>query len=532
MKHLFKYIYTFALLSLSPLLSKAQPAGELTLSVSAEGAAGSGDFTPYYLLANRHGILSNEKNTGYLRAAADYSLSLGATRLWAVADLQLQKDDYSRAYLQQAAVGASWKYACISAGAWEQEPVLRDRQLSSGSMVWSGNCRPIPQVRVGTSGFIDFPWTRQWLQVYFDISYGRFTDDDWLDRRFGEFMDYYAARGIDMHNRANAYMTNKIFYHEKQIFFRTNPAKMFVATVGLEHAVQFGGTTYNNPESKYRTFSADVEFKDFFKVLMPRSGDENDLAGDANFSYGNHLGSLDAMITYNQEDFYEDRYAWSVSAYLENYFDDGSGMAKRNGWDGLWGLEWKSVTPAWVDAVVAEYLQTTDQSGPLHWAPSDFSSDVASRLPHEARGGDNYYNNFFYAGYAHRGQAIGTPMLKSPFYNSDCYLAFTDTRVQAFHLGLRGHIRPVTGLSYRVLFSQRTSWGTPFISSPHRMHSTNLLVEAGWLWKFRPQQQFRFSAAFAMDYGSLYGNNTAVDLRISYTFRHLFNSRDRHNNSR
>ena len=64
------------------------------------------------------------------------------------------------------------------------------------------------------------------------------------------------------------------------------------------------------------------------------------------------------------------------------------------------------------------------------------------------------------------------------------------------------------------------------------MHTTNLLVEAGWLWKFRPQQQFRFSAAFAMDYGSLYGNNTAVDLRVSYTFRHLFNSRDRHNNSR
>lgn len=521
MKRFCLYIF---LLGLSVATAFAQAPSGISFGVSAEGTAGCGDFTPYFLTSNRHGILSNEKNTGYLRANAEYSQQLGTTRLWAVADIQLQKDNYSGFYLQQAAIGASWKYAFIKAGAWEQEPVLRNRELSSGSLVWSGNSRPIPQVRIGTNGFIDFPWTRQWLQVYFDISYGRFMDDDWLETRFGEFMDCYAARGIDMHNRPNAYMTNKIFYHQKQIFFRSNPGKMFVATVGLEHAVQFGGTTYNNKDAGYQTFSDDVEFKDFFKVLMPKAGDETDLAGDANFSYGNHLGSLDAMLTYNQEDLYEDRLAWSVSAYLENYFDDGSGMAKRNGWDGLWGLEWKSGMPDFVDGIVFEYLQTTDQSGPLHWDPYDFSGKVAAGLPHEARGADNYYNNFYYAGYAHRGHSVGSPMLKSPVYNSDYYLAFTDNRVRGFHLGFRGHILPVRGLTYRVLWSTRTTYGTPFISSPHRMHTTNLLVEAGWLWKFRPQQQFRFSAAFAMDYGSLYGNNTAVGLRVNYTFNHLFNS--------
>ncbi len=505
-------------LGLWMLGTSLQAQNAITFSIAAEGAAGSGDFTPYYLTANRHGILSADKNTGYLRAAAEYTRDFGATRLWAVADIQLQKDDYSKFYLQQAAVGASWKYAFAKAGAWEQEPILRNRLLSSGSMVWSGNSRPIPQVRVGTNGFIDFPWTKGWLQVYVDASYGRFMDDDWMETRFGEFMDFYAARGIDMHRRPYAVMTNKIFYHQKQIHFRSNPEKMFVISAGLEHAVQFGGTTHNNIESDFQTFSDDVRFKDFFKVLIPKSGDNTDLAGDANFSYGNHLGSLDAMLTYNQEHYYDDRFAWSVSAYVEDFFEDGSGMAKRNGWDGLWGLEWKHCDPDYIDGVVVEYLQTTDQSGPIHWAPADFSRDISSQLPHEARGADNYYNNFYYSGYAHRGQSIGTPMLKSPVYNSDLYLSFTDNRVRGFHIGVTGHILAIQGLSYRLLCSTRTSYGTPFIPSPHRMHSNNLLAEANYLWKIRPQQQLRFSVAFAMDHGSLYGDNTAFDIKVSYHF--------------
>ncbi len=47
------------------------------------------------------------------------------------------------------------------------------------------------------------------------------------------------------------------------------------------------------------------------------------------------MGSEHIRMTYRHEDF-------SISAYLENYYDDFSGMGKLNGFDGLWGIEYKS----------------------------------------------------------------------------------------------------------------------------------------------------------------------------------------------
>ena len=71
------------------------------------------------------------------------------------------------------------------------------------------------------------------------------------------------------------------------------------------------------------------------------------------------MGSEHLKITYKHKNF-------SISAYLENYYDDFSGMGKQNGLDGLWGIEYKTKRTQGINNIVLEYYQTTNQSGPMH----------------------------------------------------------------------------------------------------------------------------------------------------------------------
>lgn len=83
-----------------------------------------------------------------------------------------------------------------------------------------------------------------------------------------------------------------------------------------------------------------------------------------------------------------------------------------------------------------------------------------------------------YNGWANYGMAIGTPFTKSPIYNTDGYMRFTDNRVRGFQLGADGRIG--TQVDWRALFSYRTSWGTPFLPAPRKRHDTSMMVEASY----------------------------------------------------
>jgi hypothetical protein len=487
-------------LTLAGLLSVAtlHAQDELHYSATTEAAFGSGEYTPYFFSSNRHGILSTKPGTGYLRYALDGKHQGRHISLDGAVDLQLSAHDYTDFYLQQLYLGVEWRWLRLEAGTREYEPHIRNRALSSGSAIWSGNARPIPQVRLSTTDYVTIPGTRGWLQVYFDGSYGRFIDNNYQEERYAT---YIAGQ---QHYAVSNFLTTDVWYHQKRIFLRSNPTKRFVVTAGMEHAVQFGGNTNVISEllEGETTHKFTPKVKDFFKVLIPSSGDDDSSGGDRNFVYGNHLGNIQFTLDYHLD---TER---TLSAYVEDLFDDGSGMAKRNGWDGLWGLEYRHTGGRWLTGVVLEYLQTCNQSGPIHWAPSDWDDQIQASIPAQARGADDYYNNYFYNGYAHYGMSLGSPLLKSPRYNSDNYLRFTDTRVRAYHVGLSG--APVNHWEYRLLASYRESWGTPFVPSVETHHSFNALIEATYHWR-----QWQFTAGYALDRGNLYGDNYGADIRIT-----------------
>ena len=70
-----------------------------------------------------------------------------------------------------------------------------------------------------------------------------------------------------------------------------------------------------------------------------------------------------------------------------------------NGLDGWYGIEYKSGEQGIINGAVIEYVDLTNQSGPIHWAPNDHDTPITTEAP----GADDYYYNYAYKGYQYYG---------------------------------------------------------------------------------------------------------------------------------
>jgi len=469
---------------------------QINYDLTAEAAAGTGDYTAFQLSANRHHVLATRPNTAYIRAAVEldrplgngFALSAGLDAIGAVhAD--------HRAYLQQGYVQLSYQPFFLEVGQREMKPVLRDERLSSGSFVLGSNAKPLPQVRVGTEGFWTVPFTKEWLELCFDFGYGRFLDSDYREEMFN--------RVPGMNQR---YATD-ISYHQKYLYFRTNSKKPLFVLVGMEHAVQFGGTAYSYDENGVLTAKDKPSgLKALANVVLP-FGDSNFYENGVleDWIYGNHIGMMTVQAGWNIDRKHR------LQAYVDNPFEDGSGIRKGNGWDGLWGLQYSNTGegPQPVRGIVAEYFQSTNQSGPIHWDHRDYPEPVRSQITDYVTGNDNYYNHLFYDSYTHYGMTPGNPLISSPVYNDDGYTAYRDTRVKAWHLGVDGDI--TDRFSYLVKGSYREGWGTYDLPLSSKHHSFDAMVQGSY--QLGP---WNFALAYAFDRGNIYGNCSTFNLKIGF----------------
>ena len=467
----------------------------VTYDLTAETAVGSGDFTAYQLSNNRYHALASRPNTAYMRGAVNIEHQWAADwKLSGSVDAIASVHADHKAYLQQCYVNLSWKDFFIEAGARELKPVLRDPLLSSGAFAKGNNAKPIPQVHVGTNGFWTVPYTEGWLQVNADFGYGKLMDSDYREKQF-----YREGSG-------NWHYSTGALYHQKHLYFRTNPEKQFFITAGIEHVGMFAGTGYSTEGGTLESKKKPANLKAFWKMIIP-VGDSNYFENDAmeDWVFGNHLGSMTIQLGWNITKEHQ------LQAYLDDIFEDGSGMRKGNGFDGLWGLQYKNRAEGrqYVRGAVVEYLQTTNQSGPLHWDSGDFPEPVRSQITDLVTGDDNYYNHSFYGAYDHYGMAFGNSLITSPIYNKDGFADFRDNRVKAWHVGVNGEL--TDRLSYLVKGSYREGWGTYAIPLVPKRHSFDAMLQG--IYTFGPWQ---FSAAYAFDNGNIYGNCNTFNLKIGY----------------
>lgn len=474
---------------------------------------GNSDLAPYHIMSNRRGTIT-QRHSALLSASLRHEmdttrrLSWGAgAEVWAGYTSSVDYERYnpqsmtfevnpqhpSRVWLQQLWLEGKHRGVFITLGQKDIDPGLVNRDLSSGDLVMSGNARAPFGLRGGFINYQNVPFTRGWLQIKGEYGYYRFVNTGWLKNHY----NYY-----------NSFITTHFWFNYKNISFRTNPTKPLVFTLGAQAACQFAGkyTRYNNGEVE-EIIKMKANFKAFWRALFAGSGGE--AQGDRAYVQGNHVGSWDIALDYR----------FSSGAILRGYYqspwEEGSGIGKLNGFDGLWGVEYRSGKRGIVTGFVAEYIDLMNQSGAIHFSYKDLIDDEhpnGSDITYNATGSDDYYNNYCYNGYQNRGMAVGSPMARSPIYNTDGYMRFTDNRLRGWHLGIMGDI--CSQLSYRALLSWRKSFGTPFIPHNEPLKCTSMMIEA----TYNPQwfNGLQIKAQLAHDHGTLLGNNTGALLSITY----------------
>lgn len=356
---------------------------------------------------------------------------------------------------------------------------LVDTTLSSGSISWSGNALPIPQVQVSIPQYTKLFF--KWLSFKGSFSHGWFGEQKY-------------AKGY--------------YLHQKTLFFRlgmpTAKVKLFG---GIVHNVQWGGTPkVTLPEGDDRLFNGKFPEDWFvygnvvlpFKKLwgnIPKYKDYNNF--ELGNRFGNHLGSLDAgaEININKS---------KLLIYKQFVFDDGQLFGLTNTDDGLYGI---SLTPykSAFKKVVFEYLYTKNQG---HYV-SAFGRllGLPDRHPNEANFLFNHQQ--YLDGWSYNRNTIGTPFLtpeenlRSEKQVDNGYIFVNNNRVWAFYLGLMNQIGSISFMnrvSYSKNFGSYDVVGKPITPVNQISYSVNTVIPLSRL-------KADLNVNIAVDHGDLIRDN-------------------------
>lgn len=482
---------------------------DLNCLFETSGTLGKGGYAPFWFTSNRQGLSSHENNSGYMRVATlggmmlsdrlgvGYGIDLGA-------GTGLQSDFF----IHQLYADFSYKWIGLSIGSRELWGELKNANLSSGGLTWSGNSQPVPQVRLVLPEYTRIPILGGWFSVKGHVAYGKYTDSKWRGRN------------------PDAPYTDGLLYHSKAGFLRFGDLRRlpFHATVGLEIYSQFGGIMHNRKlmanEEVLKEYRLPSGPRAYWDIMMPFNE-----AGEQTKENGNTLGSWHLSL-----DYLGDRFG--LRAYFEHFYEDHSGMLgieyksdltgkkdyvfygfRRNWFDGLYGIELNLPEELPVRNVVFEVLNTRGQSGPVYRNPH---ATVAEGVD----GRDGFYTHELYDSYSHWGYAIGNPVLVSPVYNGDDDQRFKSNRLLMFHAGIDGGIG--SSFDYRFLVTTSRHWGT--YEDPYNEvgRLTSYLVEGTWLPYGTYWWRFKLSLGLDSGRGTPMGDgNKGVMLSISRLWKIL-----------
>ena len=493
--------YIILCLLAAPLSMRAQT--DISWEVAAQTTNSSGDYTPLWLNANKHGLSSLDKNNGYLMAGVEKPMTGDSIRKWSYgfgASMAAAYGFTSPIVVQEAYVEGRWLKGVLTLGSKEWAMELKNDTLSSGSQTFGINARPVPQLRIALPDYWNF--AGGWLGIKGHISYGMTTDDGW-QKDFTEKKSKF---------------TENALYHSKAGYLRignTSKARLSVE-LGLEMASLFGGTSYRKMvNGEMVGVKNGTGFSSFWHAFTGGGSD----VGETIYQNveGDMLGSWVARVNY-------DAPTWNLGVYADHYFEDHSSMFLLD-YDGYGtGAEWnvrkdnrylfyglKDIMLGaeltlkhcpWAKKIVVEYLYTKYQSGPIY---HDHTENITDHIG----GSDGYYNHSIYTGWQHWGQVIGNPLYMSPLYNTDGTIRVKNNRFVAWHGGLSGSLS--RDLDYRLLATYQKGWGTYENMYPSPRRNVSLLAEAKYS---APVGGWQVVAALGMDKGSLLGDNFGFQLTI------------------
>lgn len=439
----------------------------LRYSVAVGGVGASGVNAPFWFSAGRDGAIRVQPGSVFVRGGVSKPAVRDA-RWW---DYSYGMDVVGGAGFSQGAVKAEWYgrivelYAharlwCFDFTAgWKPMYVgNQDSVTGSGGLLFSRNAPSFPRISFGIDRWTAFPFLYGYVEVKGAITHGWFTD------------------GIGV---------KKSLLHYKYAGVRIGGRLPVNVSYEFHHAAQWGGVS-----EKYGPLGS--SFHDWWTIFRAKSGGV--MANDQINAEGNHIGSqmlgLDVRIM-----------DWKIKAYWQNIFEDGPidlMWRTMNVYDGLWGISIRQGRWPFVESVVYELINTTDQSGPAH----DIDGIVFG-------GADNYFrNNIYGQGWNHYLMSIGTPFITSPVYNTDGYLMTRNNRTTTHHVAVRGDIY---GFRYLVRYSHSRNYGC--YGDYNYTVNNGMLVE---VVKNVPEAwNLDFGFSFGADIGTQFGTSYGVMLTVS-----------------
>lgn len=431
--------------------------------VSVSSLSASGKFSPFWLQNNRYGLVTHSPHELKLmgKVSKEYSRPDKNWDYEYKFSFLLGNDKYSTIYRpHEYYIKTRFKNLELNIGASEEIIGSQDSTLSIGGMIFSKNSRPMSKISLGMKRFAPIPYTRGLLEFKGSIAHGWFGDDVY---------------------------TKDLLLHHKSFYVRLGGHFPVKIHYGIEHVAQWGGifpddSPYNQMEHSW---------KDFFVIF---TGGAGGIGGEEINALGNHIISQSFGLNFKINSF-------DIDTYWQNISEDGpvrfifANIMNRA--DGLWGISLKSSNLKYVNKIVFEYLNTSDQSGPYH----DQDGIVYG-------GADDYYSNYIYQnGWNHFRRTIGTPFITSPVYFSGGSIRSHNNMARVRHVGLEGEIG---GASYRGFLSFSENYGTPYLRK--KDNDVSLLLDV--TKRHSKLNDLEICWSIAADFGAFYGNNLGLMITL------------------
>ncbi len=463
------------------LLAGAYAAYPVDVTIHQSTSGGS-EGTPFWLQANRWGLNSDSSLQTNLGAEVTWERDFGdvwGIELLADGDV-FADDDGVIPRLRFAYAALSWRALELKGGMYpELVGLLPAPELSSGSMIVSGNARPLPSVQLSMPEWTAVPMTNEKLEIRGGLLHGWFLGDRVQD---GALL------------------------HEKWGYARLGNPEETRLYLGLVHNTMWGGEIQP------------VNWDNYLRAFLGReAGDTSTQLGPA----GNGLGMWDLGVEMPLD-------RVDLRGYYHHYFELEHGIYFKNAMDGLWGVAIEiDDAGRWPDTVVMESLYTVYQGGRYHRLTqvlTDAGFDPADRTATFGIGGGahQYYNHGIYRnGWTHLDRIVGNPLLVAVGEGEELRIA--SNRVNAYHLGFSGNATENIRYTGKITFATHkpTQIGA-------RYYAPISLVPEGETWvQVNAFLGVEISEAFgndrlganiglAGDWGDIYENTVGFELALRY----------------
>ncbi|MDV7187778.1 capsule assembly Wzi family protein [Lutibacter sp. TH_r2] len=422
------------------------------------------DRLPFWLTANDFGKIPD---SNYALTTLSLGKTFNADKNFDIAfktSITGSIADENKAIINELYVSLKYKNLQLNAGSINEEVVFEGLSSSNGNFVKSTNARAIPGINIKTRGYLELPFAKKWLT--FKANYGEYLMND---HRF----------------------VDNTHIHQKSLHFKSKLNNKLDLVVGLDHYVQWGGTSYSSGKQP-------TSFKDYIRFVTGMGGGLDASGNTFKNTLGNHIGNYLLQLDYKGA-----KTNWNF--YISHPFEDKSGREWANYPDGLFGVFMDFKKPKNVFShLLVEYTNTKHMSG-LN-GPDDADA---------GRGRDNYFNNgpTYHSGWTYFGQVIGTPFILPNEINEQGFVLGVNNnyqRLKSFHVGTKGIVK---NIPYQLKLSYTTYYPWFDSASTYKPTVFSSFLETDFSSLFN--HKIKFNIGTVIDAGNTIKTNYGGYIKIS-----------------